>query len=174
MNGIRPASPSEFEEIYAILETSFPPDERRAKEDQQALLQEERYTVYVLPDKETVAGFLTVWQFSDFAVVEHFAVNPAYRNQGLGGKMLAQLRTLLPCRIILEVELPETDFARRRIGFYQRNGYTFNEYPYLQPPYSKEKNALPLRIMSTDGLLSEPDFHRITTLMKQEIYKATK
>ena len=48
MNGIRPASPSEFEEIYAILETSFPPDERRAKEDQQALLQEECYTVYVL------------------------------------------------------------------------------------------------------------------------------
>ena len=98
MNGIRPASPSEFEEIYAILETSFPPDERRAKEDQQALLQEECYTVYVLPDKETVAGFLTVWQFSDFAVVEHFAVNPAYRNQGLGGTMLAQLRSLLPCR----------------------------------------------------------------------------
>ena len=52
-------------------------------------------------------------------------------------------------RICLEVELPETEMAARRIGFYERNGFYYNDYFYMQPPIAEGRNAIPLRLMTT-------------------------
>ena len=88
-------------------------------------MESSKYTVYVIPDDESdcIKAFITVWKFEDFAFIEHFAVNPFYRNQGLGSLILHEILNLLQCQICLEVELPKTDFAKRRIGFYERNGF---------------------------------------------------
>ena len=117
----------DFDKVFTILEESFPKDEYRTYEKQKALLDDARYTIYIIPDRDEVKAFIAVWQFDDFAFVEHFAVNQAYRNQGLGSIILQEVMKKLPCMICLEVELPETDFAKRRIGFYERNGIHVNE-----------------------------------------------
>ena len=94
------------------------------------------------------AGFLAVWEFESFTYIEHFAVDPVLRNSGTGSAMLQELVRKYQKQICLEVELPEDELTRRRIGFYERNGFVFNEYPYIQPPISKGKSPVPLRIMT--------------------------
>lgn len=170
---IRKMKRHEFEYIFSVMEESFPIDEYRPYEEQKALLNDTRYEVYVLPDSasDDLKAFITVWQFEDFAFVEHFAVNPIYRNQGLGSLILKELSGMLGCRICLEVELPQTDFAVRRIEFYRRNGFCLNDYPYVQPPISKGRQSVPLRIMSRPNAVSDMEFEHIKQTIYREVYK---
>ena len=132
-----------FPEIYRIMQASFSDDEYRPYDEQLALFEEPEYRIYYMP-----AGFLAVWEFESFIYIEHFAVDPALRNSGTGSAMLQELVKQYQKPICLEVELPEDELTRRRIGFYERNGFVFNEYPYIQPPISKGKSPVPLRIMT--------------------------
>lgn len=169
---LQKAPPSSFDAIYSLLERSFPPDERRSYEGQKALLLEPNYAIYTTKtDGDDCEALLTVWQFPTFAYVEHFAVDPACRGQGLGSQMLNALKTMLPCPICLEVELPETDFARRRIGFYQRNGFFLNEYPYLQPAYGPGKAPVPLLLMTSGGPISPEQFDTMKTALYETVYR---
>ncbi len=155
---------------------SFPYNEYRSYEEQKALLDNTRYSVYVFPDPKTdcFKSFITLWQFKDFAFIEHFAVDPAYRNQGLGSLVLREILNMLPCQICLEVELPETDFAKRRISFYERNGFFTNQYPYIQPPYSKDKNPIPLLVMTSGGNISNDRFIKMKETIFTEVYNTEK
>ena len=90
---------------------------------------------------------------------------PEARNGGLGGRFLDGLTADRPC--VLEVELPETDLARRRIGFYRRHGFAWNDYPYMQPALRPTESPIPLRLMTRNAPLPEEEFHRL----KKEIYK---
>ena len=82
---------SDFEEVYRIMEQSFPADERRKKEGQQKLLDEEKYELLGVRNEEGLLAFLAVWEFAEFVFIEHFAVSEKARNSGIGGKMLEEL-----------------------------------------------------------------------------------
>ena len=73
--------------------------------------------------------------------------------------------------VYLEVEPPNDAFAARRIGFYERCRLTLNHYPYMQPPISKGRNAIPLMIMSSGTELTEEQFQNIKTVLYREVYK---
>ncbi|MEI3169091.1 MAG: GNAT family N-acetyltransferase [Lachnospiraceae bacterium] len=141
-----------FPEIYRIMQASFSDDEYRPYDEQLALFEEPEYRIYYMP-----AGFLAVWEFESFIYIEHFAVDPALRNSGTGSAMLQELVKQYQKPICLEVELPEDELTRRRIGFYERNGFVFNEYPYIQPPISKGKSPVPLRIMTYKSEITRED-----------------
>ena len=104
------------------------------------------------------------------AYIEHFAVDPDCRNGGLGGKILQKVIEDTDMRICLEVELPETEMAARRIGFYERNGFYYNDYFYMQPPIAEGRNAIPLRLMTTGGPLDEKEFSRMQGLLYKNVY----
>ena len=70
---------SDFEEVYRIMEQSFPADERRKKEGQQKLLDEEKYELLGVRNKGGLLAFLAVWEFAEFVFIEHFADNAATR-----------------------------------------------------------------------------------------------
>ena len=136
-----------------------------------------KYTVYVIPDDESdcIKAFITVWEFEDFAFIEHFAVNPFYRNQGLGSLILHEILNLLPCQICLEVELPQTDFAKRRIGFYERNGFFINHYPYSHNLlYTRDKQPVPLLMMTSGSSISKGQFDKIKETVFKEVYQTSK
>lgn len=158
---------NDFDKVYPIMEESFPPDERRTYQEQKALLSNSKYSIYVLPDDETkeIKAFLAVWQFDDFAYIEHFAVNQAYRNGGLGSQILHEIKKELSCMICLEVELPDCEIAKRRIEFYKRNGFFLNEYPYEQPAISKGRNPLSLLIMTSGSKITKDRFDEIKALL---------
>ena len=167
---LRQMKTDEFDEVYKLLECSFPPDERRDYAGQRALLEESGYCIYVTDD-DKVSGFLAVWQLGNRAFVEHFAVHPDTRGQGLGSKMLTALRKKLGCPLCLEAELPLTDIAVRRIAFYERNGFFVNEYPYEQPPFAADKKAVPLYVLTTDGKLSPERFEALRRQIYKTVYK---
>ncbi len=159
---------ADFPAVYALMEHSFPAEERREREAQWDCRKNSSFTTFLVKEPE-LKGFITVYDFRDFCFVEHFAVNPAFRNQGLGSKMLTALQERVSCPLVLEVELPETEFARRRIEFYRRNGFVLNGYPYLQPPYSPEKSPVPLLLMSTVPL-SQSRFNAVKTKLYAQVY----
>ena len=163
----------DFDKVFELMELSFPKDEYRTYEGQKALMNEELYQIYVIPDeeKDAIKALVTVWEYEKVAFVEHLAVNPAYRNGGLGSIILGEVIRELGKMICLEVELPETEMAARRIGFYKRNGFYLNEYPYIQPALAEGQEPVPLFVMPTERAGSEEEFMEIKELLYKEVYK---
>lgn len=161
----------DFEEVWNIMEKSFPIAERRNYQGQKRVLAEPAYHLYGCRKDGTVAAFFAVWEFDEFAFVEHFAVGERLRNGGIGAELLTQLKDLLNTNIILEVEPPAGEMERRRIGFYERNGFRLNEYAYVQPPLNRESRGIPLKIMSYPNLLSVQFFEWIREELYRRVYK---
>lgn len=162
---------TEFDAFYQLLEQSFPEDEYRTYEEQKALLKDPRYLAFVLyGEGNALKALLTVWQLEAFAFIEHFAVHPNARNGGLGAGLLREVSGSLKKPICLEVERPDTELARRRIHFYERNHFFLNLYPYEQPPISKGKRAIPLYLMTYGAAVTEEEFLQIRKVLYREIY----
>lgn len=159
---------ADFDKMFEIMEKSFPEDERRPKNEQKMLFDNPLYKVHCAGE---IKGFMAVWEFEKFVFLEHFAVSPEHRNEGLGSKMLSALVGMYGKKICLEVEPPETDIASGRIEFYKRNGFYLNEYPYIQPPISKGKRQVPLMIMTSGGVASKCEFEEIKSTLYKEVYK---
>lgn len=166
----------DFDDFFAIMEASFPTDERRPYEEQKALFDNPKYEVYARKNEGKTIGFLAVWRFDSVLFIEHFAVNPAFRNGGVGAGMLRELvesceSQKLP--ICLEVELPENETACRRIKFYERNGFCFNDYEYMQPPISAGKKPVPLRIMTSGATVSQEAYESIRKTLYTQVYRVS-
>lgn len=156
-----------FDKVYGIMEQSFPVDERRPYDEQKKLIDNTAYSIYVTPFFD---AFIATWEFDDFIFIEHFAVDSARRNAGVGSKMLTEFFEMQEKTVCLEVELPDTELAKRRIGFYERNGFFLNEYEYFQPPISKGKKIVPLMIMTSKGKADEDTFKKIRNILYKEVY----
>lgn len=162
----------DFNLIYDLMEISFPSDEFRTYDEQKALLQNPIYSIYVLYHKShDIKAFVAVWEFHQFVFIEHFVVNPEYRNGGIGSYMLKELVEQFGKTICLEVEPPATEMAIRRIGFYKRNHFFLNEYPYMQPPISKGKKSIPLFLMTTGSKLDENILDQIKDTLYSKVYQ---
>ncbi len=151
----RDLAPADYNNFLRLYEDSFPSEERRHYADAQALddfikARNGKFRCFVAEDSDgSFAGFLTYWNFKGFTYVEHFAVNPEMRGNNIGTRMLRHLTEGVSPSVLLEVEMPETDFARRRIGFYERNGFRVrDEFKYIQPPYSPGLPSLELLLMT--------------------------
>ena len=161
----------DFDKAYAIMEEAFPFDERRTYDEQKKLLSNPNYCVYVLHDnRKEIKSFITIYQFGEFAFIKHFATSKKYRKQGLGSLVLNELFNLLNCRFCLEVEMPETEFAKRRIEFYKRNGFFVNNFDYIQPPISEGKKALQLILMTSGGALTKNEFEKTKAILYKNVY----
>ena len=66
---------------------------------------------------------------------------------------------------------PENEMAVRRIGFYKRNGFFLNEYPYLQPAISKGGNEVPLLIMTYGRNITKEEFEALREVLYRIVYK---
>ena len=168
---IEKLDPKEFDMVFSIMERSFPLEEYRPYAAQKALLDDPAYAIYVAKREDRIVGFAAVWELENVLFLEHLAVEPGCRNDGIGSKLLGYFAKMRSC---LEVEPPETDLARRRIGFYQRNGYFFNDYPYVQPSLAAGRSAVPLYIMTSGCTATPEEFAQIKNLLYSRVYRQTK
>lgn len=160
-----------FADAYRLLEQSFPKDERRSRQGQYELLRKENYHLLACRDEaDRLLGLCAVWELADWLFLEHLAVDAAYRNGGIGAQILALLAKGTQKRLCLEVEPPETPLASRRIGFYRRNGFTLNAFPYEQPPLGEDRQAIPLLLMTTGGELTPSAFCALRDLLYRQVY----
>lgn len=155
-----------------LMKTAFPLQERR-----DSVLQREnadhnpRFHNNVLLKNGTPVGLLTCWNFDSFLYIEHFAIHNGIRNKGYGQAALKTLKDMWQGMVVLEVEEPTDELARRRIGFYERQGFMLQPYPYQQPPYRERDGWFPMKLMTlrADGF-STADYENVKNTLYREVY----
>lgn len=164
---------NKMQEIWEIYNYSFPESERRDIQSQKRILDNPIYRLQPLCSQNSILGFLAYWDLDAFIFIEHLAIKRGLRGRGYGSRAIKKMVSHYP-RIILEVEKPETDVARKRISFYERLGFYLNRYPYLQPPYPPKKRQVPLFLMSFPRKINEQEFRKAKEILYAKVYqKAT-
>ncbi|MDE6272132.1 MAG: GNAT family N-acetyltransferase [Muribaculaceae bacterium] len=140
------------EKTRKLYREAFPPEERR-QEDMMIVGDDRFHFLTLLDEKNAELGLLSLWSFPDFNYIEHFAIFPELRGNGLGSEALR----LVSDPVILEIEPPESGpQAACRLEFYLRNGFRILDYDYVQPPYSPGFPSLPLLLMARGNIRRSP------------------
>lgn len=147
--------------------SSFPEGERRHFSLLRKLLENDpRFIMYTFFRDNTYVGFITGWKFGTFTYGEHFAIDEAARNGGIGAKAMTKFLALCDVPVVLEVEMPTEEMSKRRIGFYERLGFVLDSHLYHQPPYRAGESWLEMRLMT----YGEIDLERSFGEVKEHIY----
>jgi len=165
-------TPVVFERFYSLLEKSLPRVEFRSKENQRNLTKIRVYKLLVCKQNENIIGAIAFWHLEDFVFIEHFVVDENCRNLGIGTRMLEFIKNQLASTVILEVELPYNEMNKRRIAFYERNGFYYNDFEYFQIPLNKGDEPLALRIMSCPKNISKEQFENVKQSLKNAVYSS--
>ena len=158
--------------IRSWYEESFPPEERRNFDSLIDLFPYPDMHLCALVQTGQPVGFINYWQWPDAGVlfIEHFAIDPDRRGQQLGQKALAQVLGIPAAYYILEVELPTDELSKRRIRFYERQGFLVNNFPYAQPPYRPENPPIPMKLLSTPVVPNQALFEEFCQLIEERVY----
>lgn len=163
---------TEFDEVFEIMDESFPDEEMRTYEGQKALLKENEYRVFVKRDeKGQMLAFMTLWEFDEFSYVEHLATTQRARGRGIGSEIVKDYMKSTENPVILEVEPGDTELAKRRIGFYKRLGFHLNPYPYEQPALRVDTLPCRLEIMSYPRAITQQEFSHYVDILYQRVYR---
>ena len=171
---LQPISTSDLQHykfMEELLVDAFPPEEYRQLEELREYTDRTgNFHNNIIFDDDLPVGFITYWDFDRFYYVEHFATNPALRNGGYGKRTLEYLCNHLQLPIVLEVERPVEEMAKRRICFYERQGFTLWKNDYYQPPYKPGDDFLPMYLMVYGDLNPEKDYEDIRHKLHTVVY----
>ncbi|MFI3262284.1 MAG: GNAT family N-acetyltransferase [Rikenellaceae bacterium] len=148
-----------FVKCWNLYVNAFPEEERRTKEYHLDTLKKIEFNFEAILDDEKFVGILCWWSFESIRYIEHFATSPELRGAGYGKIILEQFIKENNKPVILEVELPDCTLNKRRIAFYERLGFIFNDCDYAHPPYSNKKDDefLNLKLMTYPKSIDETD-----------------
>lgn len=163
--------PEEFPAVYEMLERAFPVDERRPYQAQKKINADDHQKTYVYKEEGELCAVLSCWELESFCYIEHLVVSERLRNRGLGQKILTEYRDRCDKRLVFEVEPPTTEMRRRRIAFYERNGFFQNPYPYTLPPQGEGREPVDLIIMSDGRALTRAEYLRFYVEVYQTVFR---
>ena len=118
----------------------------------------------------SLVGFITGWLFDGYTYVEHFAIDPAARNGGIGAEAMKQFLIFCGTPVVLEVEMPTDEMSKRRIGFYERLGFELDNQVYHQPPYREGGEWLEMRLMTYGDVDLEHSFEQVKNCLHKNVY----
>ncbi len=157
--------------IARIYTESFPPNERREFCNVVRLLEKKNdFSILLISSEHTPIGFISYWEWDDFIYIEHFAVDSHYRGAGYGAAAITTFLERMHKPVVLEVEMPSDSISQRRIGFYERVGFSLCTLPYIQPPYAPDKKPLDLYLMSYGEIDLNRNFNSVASQIHQEVY----
>ena len=158
----------EFPPVYKLMQLSFPAAEFRSYEEELALFDLSNYQVLVVEKSGKIYAFIAEWKFKEFHYVEHFAVDPKERGNGIGTRIMVEYLQQVRLPVVIEVEASSTINAKRRIEFYERLGFVLSDIEYMQPALQKTSQEVLLRLMHYPTVIENKTLNEI----KQEIFKA--
>lgn len=157
--------------VEELMHIAFPQEERRDAYQQREYT--DTHPLFcnniILEDKKPI-GMISYWNMGDFYYIEHFAIDPTFRNGGYGKRVLEAIKEQLQDPIVLEVEEPTDEMSTRRINFYKRLGFILHERPYMQPPYRKGDNDLPMFLMVYGEMNMDNNFEKVKNTLYKEVY----
>ena len=80
-----------FEASFTLYEASFPPNERRTREDHLRAMQDADFSPLGAVEAGNLLADVFLWETENFSYLEHFAVQPSLRGHGCGTELLRQL-----------------------------------------------------------------------------------
>ena len=138
--------------LEKLYEQSFPAEERRPWQLISRPSKTDCPKLFAILADGHIAGLLTLWTFDHFAYVEHFAVNPDLRGNGIGTEAMRLLIEKVGMKpIVVEIEPPtemQPDTLRRR-DFYTKLGFKTIATDYIQPPYADSLPSVPMHLLAT-------------------------
>lgn len=164
---LSPKDISRLETIYKQYTQTFPPAERRNRQQFFELLNHPDASIQMIQMDSKEVGYMVLWKLANAVFIEHFEIFKAFRNQQLGEKVLQYLAQQYDV-VVLETEPDNySELAARRINFYKRNGFFILAKNYLQPAYDKEKEPLTLFLMANTKQLN---LDKIQSEIYQKVY----
>lgn len=163
-----------FDDVFKIMEQSFPLEEMRCYEGQKALFERDDYKVKTYSHEGVIAGFCAYYELGDILYIEHLAASPEARGLGIGTKLVKEILSEAKGMVILEVEPPVDEITRRRVVFYEKLGFYLNPYYHFQPPLNRETGGVELKIMSFPRAISEEEQKVYRRLLNVAIYGVDK
>ncbi|RYU93799.1 GNAT family N-acetyltransferase [Emticicia agri] len=161
------APKEEWEFIYKQYCQTFPIDERRNAEQFYQLFCNEHTRIFGIDANENAMGYFVTWPMSNFLFVEFFEIYQIFRSTGLGARALEELKKQYKV-LVLETEPPAMgSIAKKRIEFYERNGFYIADPDYIQPAYDATKNSINLYLMATDAI----EVNAVKTEIYRKVYK---
>ena len=126
---LRIPTPEQLREVYRrdMLE-AFPAAELKSLAVMEKMWAEGWYKPYCLFDGEDIVGEVFLWLgHPGWSIVDYLCITAARRNDGLGAKIIGLLQEMEPETVFFgEAEAPEhapdSEMAKRRLGFYARCG----------------------------------------------------
>lgn len=169
---VRSSCSEEFRFVSCLLLSAFPREERREIPDFASIVDSSSvFHCCLVCDGDTPVGLVTYWELNGFCYIEHLAMLPECRGRGYGSHVLACLKVMQQRPIVLEVEHPEDETSRRRIAFYERQGFVCWQHEYLQPPYREGDAPLPLCLMVYgDWVESDSNFLIVRDAIYSQVY----
>ena len=162
---------SEYSFTESLYVSAFPEEERRPVGRQRVMVDTSIFMNCFLISNDGVSiGFVTVWNFSRFVYIEHFAISHEFRNQGYGSLVLDYLQGLENKPIVLEAELPTDVLSAGRIKFYERNGFCVMNCDYTQPPYSEGQEWLPLVLLQKSTPSKQVSADVVVAVLYRNVY----
>ena len=157
---------------WELYETAFPANERRDGEWQARALAQDAYHMCAAAEEDgKLLAIAFYWTHGEELYLEHLAVEPALRGQGIGAAVLREVRAL-PGKLILEIEKPVDAMTQRRQRFYEREGLTLAPFGYDAPGYQAGTGDCPLQLMS-EGAMSSAEFARHCAFLQETVLHCT-
>ncbi|MHA6248318.1 GNAT family N-acetyltransferase [Pontibacter sp. CAU 1760] len=163
----------EFITLQPFYGQSFPEKERRDFGQLGQLLSPPEMHLLTAYAESGLAEMYVYWQLSGCCFLEHLAVAPQLRGQGIGTRLMQHLaRQVSGSGIVLEVERPQTGVQQQRVNFYERLGFVLHpQLDYHQPPYRTGHSPVPLFLMSSPALGTLDEVQTTAALIAQEVYR---
>lgn len=133
-----------FAELWQLYESSFPWEERHDAAWQQRAMSDDAFRCMRVEQDGQAVALLFYWERPGYVYLEHLAVHPSRRGQGLGTVVLDLLP---PLPVVLEIEPVCDDATARRLRFYEHAGYRLLPCKHTQPPYHPGLPPLPLSLL---------------------------
>jgi len=160
-----------FSNLFNLYTLAFPPLERRTWAGlEYELNYEKRFCSHALIQNGVFVGLFNYWTFDRFIYIEHFAIIPKLRNQGIGSEAMNIFMNQTKLPIVIEVEMPNNITASRRILFYEKLGFSIVSHNYAQPPYEGNGFFMPELIMSNDIHFANSHFEKIKDILYENVY----
>jgi GNAT superfamily N-acetyltransferase len=159
-----------WSDMVDLYTTSFPERERRNINTLEIVLTDRRFHAVKFVINNEFAALMFYWQLNNLVFLEHLAVAKNNRGKGYGKQIMEWLLKLSVPHFLLEVEHPFDEDSQRRIGFYERFGFSTNHYEYFQPPYRVTDDPLPLLLMSKPAIDCVETFQMLTKELHEVVY----
>ncbi len=171
-NRITSVSDPLFSKVYNLYVLAFPETERRNWAGfEYELDYEKHFCAHALMQDDTFVGLFNYWTFDRFCYVEHIAVAQGVRGQKIGTQAMEFFKQQTKLPIIIEVEMPKSITAIRRINFYEKLGFSVvNSHAYAQPPYEGDGFLIPMQLMCNDTHFADTHFDLIKETLYERVY----